>query len=200
MARAMLAGQDGVEGLDLVLLDADLPDAGDCALPAQLRAEWPAVPIVVISATEDWRRAAEFLHAGMQAFLPTTSRAEVIVNALRLVMSGGRYFPAQVFEVLCAQGLMQPLSSLEEESGGVAALEQSNFDADVPGLSPRQREVLALMIAGRSNKEIAREMNVSVGTVKNYVAIILRIFNTSSRSKAVFAATAAMRGSTAEAA
>lgn len=173
-ARQIIGGRKG--DLDLVLLDINLPDAGGADEVECLKAEWMALPVVVVSACEEWGLAADFLRAGALGFIPKSSNVSVMVNALRLIFSGGRYFPPQVFGLLA--------TGREDE-----ASRRNPVGAAYPSdLSPRQKEVLTLMLQGRSNKEIARELGVSVGTAKNYVAAVLRVYNASSRAKAMLAA------------
>lgn len=182
-ARQIIDAHKGL--LDLVLLDVNLPDAGGADVVACVKAEWAALPVVVVSACEDWGVASEFLKAGALGFIPKSSNISVMINALRLVFAGGRYFPPQVFD------------RLGEVSAGAVAAEEHVLEVSPPNnptqmveLSPRQKEVVNLMLQGRSNKEIARELGVSPGTAKNYVAAVLRAYNASSRAKAVLAALA----------
>lgn len=165
--------------IDLVILDLSLPDAGALAVFQRIEDEWNDVPVVVVSATEDWVLAVRFLKAGILGFIPKSSNVEVMTNALRLVFSGARYFPDQVFFALAEEGLTTT------ESIPSAAQPP---EARVVELSPRQREVLSLVLRGRSNKEIARDLDISLGTVKNHVAAILHAFNVNSRAKAALAA------------
>ena len=180
-ARRIIGERKGE--LDLVLLDIKLPDAGGAEEVECLKAEWTALPVVVVSACEDWGLAADFLRAGALGFISKSSNVSVMINALRLIFAGGRYFPPQVFDLL-AVGHVGDLSAIQESE--VPAKSQN--PAHMADLSPRQREVLTLMLQGRSNKEIARELGVSVGTAKNYVAVVLRAYNASSRAKAMMAA------------
>jgi DNA-binding NarL/FixJ family response regulator len=180
-ARRIIGERSGE--LDLVLLDINLPDAGGADEVECLKAEWTALPVVVVSACEDWGLAADFLRAGALGFIPKSSNVSVMVNALRLIFAGGRYFPPQVFDLL-TEGYAGDSSPAQDHE---VPLKNQN-PVHTADLSPRQREVLTLMLQGRSNKEIARELGVSVGTAKNYVAVVLRAYNASSRAKAMMAA------------
>lgn len=169
--------------LDLVLLDINLPDTDGAEGIEYFKAEWAALPVVVVSACEDWRLAADFLKAGALGFIPKSSNVSVMANALRLIFSGGRYFPPQVFDLLTDERVGNPPPTQDSEPPL-----QNRVPVHAVDMSPRQKEVLTLMLQGRSNKEIARELGVSVGTAKNYVAAILRAYNASSRAKAMMAA------------
>ena len=169
--------------LDLVLLDINLPDADGAEGIEYFKAEWAALPVVVVSACEDWRLAADFLRAGALGFIPKSSNVSVMTNALRLIFAGGRYFPPQVFDLLTDDRAGNSAPARDNESPP-----KNRDPVHAVDMSPRQKEVLTLMLQGRSNKEIARELGVSVGTAQNYVAAILRAYNASSRAKAMMAA------------
>jgi len=174
------------EEIDLVLLDIYLPDADPADAVECLKLEWSGLPVVVLTACEEWDLAADFLKAGALGYIPKSSNVGVISNVLRLIFSGGRYFPPQVFGALAAASGEAPV----EGRGGASHVEQAQVfmhHSDTE-LSPRQREVKALMLQGLSNKEIARELGVSLGTAKNYVAAVLRVFKASTRAKAMKAA------------
>lgn len=172
------------EDLDLILLDINLPDSDSAEVMACLRNEWRALPVVVVSACEDWSLAVEFMKAGVLGFIPKSSNIDMLVSALRLVFAGGRYFPPEVLGLL-ASGYAGAGETEPDAETGEHSLDKITGAAD---LSPRQKEVLKLMLQGYANKEIARQLGVSVGTVKNYVSAILRSYGTNSRAKAVLAA------------
>jgi len=151
--------------LDLVLLDLRLPGPGGLATLDALRRENPALPVVVVSALEDPGTVRTVLAHGAMGFIPKSSSNKVMVNALRLVLSGGRYLPP---EVLPVDGSEPPPASLDEVH-----------------LTDRQREVLALMVQGKSNKHICRELGLAEATVKIHVTAILRAFKVSSRAQAI---------------
>lgn len=110
-ARRIIGERKGE--LDLVLLDIKLPDAGGAEEVECLKAEWTALPVVVVSACEDWGLAADFLRAGALGFISKSSNVSVMINALRLIFAGGRYFPPQVFDLL-AVGHVGDLSAIQE--------------------------------------------------------------------------------------
>lgn len=160
--------------LSLVLVDLNLPDSSEDETVRRLKSLASAPPFLVVSASENWDLAARCLTDGANGFLPKTSGMTVMLNALRLILAGGRYFPEQVFDYLAS------LDNIKHKPNHDAADIASLVD-----LPPRQREALILILDGLSNKEIARRLNVSVGTAKNYVSAILRQCNASSRGKAV---------------
>ncbi|MBL8324792.1 MAG: response regulator transcription factor [Rubrivivax sp.] len=190
---------------DLVLLDLALGDADGFELLAELRNTYPAVPVVVVSASE---RASDVIRAidlGAMGFVPkSTSHAE-LHEALRMVMSGSMYVPPSMLGLDFAR--LRRDMQLEAEAAALAAAGGAPLGAaaraephqKVPsmqdlGLTPRQAEVLGLLLQGLPNKLIARQLNLSVETVKDHVAAVLRALNVSSRTQAVLAVSQMTQG------
>lgn len=160
------------EDLDLVLLDLVMPGMPWSEGLGALKRRLPKVPVVILSASEDRRLVLEAVRLGASGFIPKTSSSKVMLSALRLVMSGGVYLPP----------------ALIDESGVSSRDTDPALSLDATPLTPRQREVLALLGQGKSNKEIARILNLSEGTVKLHVTAILKALNVSNRTGAVVAA------------
>jgi len=170
--------------IELVILDLSLPDATALQMLDCLETSWVDLPVVVVSATEDWGLVARFLQAGVLGFVPKSSNMVMMTNALQIVFSGGHYFPTQVSLALAEKSV-----GVANQSA-IAEMAHENIESysHPVRLSPRQEEILCCMFKGLSNKEIARTLELSLGTVKNYVASILLAFNVNSRSSAVMAA------------
>jgi DNA-binding NarL/FixJ family response regulator len=162
------------EGLDLVLLDLVMPGMPWSEGLGAVKRRLPTVPVVILSASEDRRLVLEAVRLGASGFIPKTSSSKVMLSALRLVMSGGVYLPPALIDETV-------VSSRDPMVGADLSLEATP-------LTPRQREVLALLGQGKSNKEIARILNLSEGTVKLHVTAILKALNVSNRTGAVVAA------------
>ena len=171
-ALAAIAADDGFE---LILLDLVLPGTRDFSSLITLRERAPAVPIVVVSASDDEQNVRQCLAYGALGFLPKSSSTEVLENALRLVMSGGSYVPAQALGLAGLEPAGAPAPAPESTGGGHK-------------LTPRQLRVLALMAEGKANKQIAYELGISEITVKAHVSAILRKLGVSNRVQAVLAA------------
>ena len=154
--------------LSLILLDLTLPGANGFDLLRELREQYPAVPVVVLSASDQADVVTSALDAGAMGFIPKTSSSEVLVGALRLVLSGGVYLPPEV--------LRRP-----------AAPAQTAANYRDLGLTERQAQVLALLIQGKPNKLICRELNLAEGTVKIHITAILKALKVSNRTQAVIA-------------
>jgi DNA-binding NarL/FixJ family response regulator len=157
--------------LDLVLLDLNLPgEAGFSALEA-LRNQYPELPIVVLSGNDGREIVRGAIERGVLGFVPKSSSNEVMLSAIRLVLSGGVYLPPQILD-------MRPPASAEKGDRGA----QLN-------LTQRELDVLALMLQGKSNKLISRELGLAEGTVKIHVTAVLKALRVTTRTQAVVAAT-----------
>jgi len=156
--------------LDLLLLDITLPGGGGLPLLSELHREHPMLPVVMLSAAEDAGTVRDALARGAVGFIPKSSSNEVMLGALRLVLSGGRYIP---------------IEALGDDGG--AAGEPALASGDDLKLTDRQRQVLALIAKGDSNKQICRELGLAEATVKMHISAILRALKVTSRAQAIVA-------------
>lgn len=170
--RDALAAAGSGDDFDLVLLDLALPDADGFEVLRELRERHPSFPVVVLSASEQADVVMRALDAGAMGFIPKTSSNEVLLGALRLVLSGGVYLPAEVLRHARLPAL------------AAAAAVTSYRDV---GLTERQAQVLALMVQGKPNKIICRELALAEGTVKIHVTAILKVLEVANRTQAVIA-------------
>ena len=168
--------------LNLVLLDLSLPDANGFEVLHQLREEHPGIPVVVLSATDDAATVMRALDDGAMGFIPKTSSNDVLLSALRLVLAGGVYLPA---EVLRHSAATHPHA--ESNAQATPASPQRELTCRDLGLTDRQAEVLALVVQGKPNKLICRNLNLAEGTVKIHISSILRALNVTNRTEAVVA-------------
>ena len=163
----MLADERDV---DLVLLDLTMPGVQGFSGLIYLRAQFPEVPIVIVSATEDptvIRRAVEF---GASGFIPKSLDIEGIGNAIRTVLSGDIWAPPDI-----------DLDTAEDR-------EIIDLVRRIGRLTPQQMRVLMMLSEGLLNKQIAYELTVSEATVKAHVSAILQKLGVDSRTQAVIAA------------
>jgi len=193
-ARAALAA-DG--DFDLVLLDLALDDADGFDVLVEFRAAYPALPVVVVSASDRASDVIRAIDSGAMGFVPKKSSHGELVAALGMVMTGSMYVPPSMLGLEFGR---------PAASAGDAAPGAPSPGGDVPlgpslqpephqklpslqevGLTPRQAEVLSLLLQGLPNKLIARQLNLSVETVKDHVAAVLRALGVSSRTQAVLA-------------
>ena len=164
--------------LGLVLLDLRLPGTSGLAGLEVLRERHANVPVVVLSASEDRNEVMRALDLGAMGYIPKTQPSNVMISALKLVLSGGVYLPAEV--------MSQPAVPPPEAQPSDNAYDSKTHAAAL-GLTPRQAEVLALLIQGKPNKLICRDLNLAEGTVKIHVAAILKALGVMNRTQAVVA-------------
>jgi len=157
--------------LDLVVLDFHLPGVQGFAALNDLQERHPGLPIVVMSGADDPAVMRQAIDHGALGFIPKSSGTEVILNALRLVLSGGTYLPREIM-------------SAPRAAAVTAQLPRAGRLKDT-GLTPRQIEVLELVVAGKPNKAICRELNLSEGTVKTHIQAIFKALDVASRVQAV---------------
>lgn len=159
---------DGKTLYDLILTDLAMPGLNWHESLRRLKEHYPNVPIVVLSAVSDPENVLQAIDIGASGFIPKTSSAKIILSALHLVLSGGLYLPSELLNL--------------------ANKEETAPPADHKGpLTPRQLDVLRLMGQSKPNKIIARELDLSEGTVKLHVTAILKALDVTNRTGAVIA-------------
>ena len=159
IARAELG--DGAEAL---LLDLHMEDSQGLSVLMDLRQDFPALPIVIVSASEEPRVYAAASQLGAAAFIPKSASLDLMRDALAAVREGDSWFPDN---------------------------EQTVDDdlARIASLTPAQRRILSQMREGLLNKQIAYELDISEATVKAHITAIFRKLNVISRTQAVLLAT-----------
>ena len=155
--------------VDIVLLDLNIPDASRFSALEQLRGDFPSLPVVMVSGSYDRATVRDALAAGAAGFLPKTLDRATILDAIQQILAGEIYVP-QEFQT----------DAVAEEEESIRKLIES--------LTPQQRVVLGRLVAGRLNKQIAHELDISMTTVKAHVSAILCKLNVFSRTQAVILA------------
>lgn len=155
--------------VDLMLLDLNIPDVSHLSGLERLRDDFPATPVVMVSGVTDRNVVRDALAAGAAGFVPKSLKRAAIVDALQQVLSGEIYMP-------------------ELEVDDTLAAEEDMIRARIDSLTPQQRVVLGHLVAGRLNKQIAYELDVSMTTVKAHVSAILQKMHVFSRTQAVIMA------------
>lgn len=163
--REAVASAQAHPDLDLVLMDLDLPDGSGLEALTAINAGNPTLPVVILSALDDQAMVARAMELGARGFIPKTASGEVMINSLRLVLSGGICLPP-----------------------GYGDLSRGELDAELPNLTQRQLEVLRLMAQGNSNKEIARELGISENTVRVHISAIISALDATNRTEAAYSA------------
>lgn len=158
----------------LALFDLAMPGMGGPANLAAVRECHPDVITIVVSGSVRREDVFLSLRSGVHGFVPKGTSVEALVKALRMILDGFVFVPSFItrIEAVPANG-----------SGGHAAGRETG-GSSVGTLTLRQRQVLDLIVAGRSNKEIARSLSLGEGTVKIHVTAVLRTLGVPNRSAA----------------
>jgi DNA-binding NarL/FixJ family response regulator len=165
----------GGSHFDLVLVGAATAEHVDLRQIEALRRTLPETPLVVVAETDNPQRARQILSTGARGFLPASLSLRVLMGAIDLVLAGGVYVP----------------SSLIESSAQRPGSWQGSAHSAEPWseLTRRQRDVLALISQGKSNKLIADALSMSESTVKAHVKQIIKRLNVANRTQAALVAT-----------
>jgi len=156
---------DNDPDIALILLDLALPGVRGFDFLADLMLDYPGVPVVVLSATHDSATVNAALAAGARGFVPKTADASALVEVLRQTLQGAHAVRLE--------------SSVDTVGDGVV------IGSRALGLTPRQVDVLKLLVEGKPNKTICRDLRLSEGTVKVHVSAILKALRVQSRTQAV---------------
>lgn len=154
--------------LDLVLLDYHLPDMNGLAALSIFGERHPELPVVILSGSANPSIAQRVLAQGAAGFVTKSGLSDELLHALRQVLSGEVYSPAE----------FRPAPNTESTSSDIKA----------PVFTPRQLEVLQLLLGGCSNRDISEQLSLSDETVKNHVSSILRGFGVKTRTQAALEA------------
>jgi DNA-binding NarL/FixJ family response regulator len=156
--------------VDLVLLDLTMPGVRGFSGLMYLRAQYPGVPVIVVSANDDPAAIRRCMEFGASGFIPKTLGVEAMRGAIQRILSGGVWTPPDV----------------DLTTGSDA--ETAALMARMATLTPQQVRVLMMLSEGLLNKQIAYQLSVSEATVKAHVSAILQKLGVESRTQAVIAA------------
>lgn len=156
---------------ELLLLDLNMPGAHGFSALAHVRASFPALPVIVVSAREESALMRRAIGHGAAGFIPKSSDIATIGTALHAVLDGETWLPP---------GVATHSTALDPEEEAMAKR--------VAELTPQQYRVLAMVCNGLLNKQIAYELDVSEATVKAHMTAILRKLGAHSRTQAVLLA------------
>ena len=166
--------------LDLILFDRFMPGLEQADSLQKFLVAAGTVPVVMISASEDPAHIWQALDGGARGYIPKTSSEEVMTHALKLVMSGGTYLPPNLIASHRGE-TMNVRKNNERPAQGSSIEPGSRFPVE---LTQRQREVLRLLVYGKSNKQIADSLNISEATVHTHVNAIFKTLNVKNRTTA----------------
>lgn len=155
---------------DLVLLDLGLPDKPGFEAIDDIKEGHPELPVVVLSGQEDRETVLESIRRGAMGFIPKSSEDPgILLHALRMAVSGAVTVP----------------TSIARAATSVAPAHTSVARVEDLGLTPRQVDVLRLLVQGLPNKSIARKLNIAETTARGYVSDLLASFRVTNRTQLV---------------
>lgn len=156
--------------VDLVLLDLSMPGISGFSGLIYLRTQYPAIPVVIVSASDDVATIRRSLEFGASGFIPKRFGVETLRDAILKVMEGDVWVPPDV------------------DMSAAADPETAKLRDRLMTLTPQQVRVLMMLSEGLLNKQIAYELSVSEATIKAHVSAILQKLGVESRTQAVIAA------------
>ena len=168
-----LAILDGDPGIELILLDFILPGMHGLQALESVRERHPGVPVVMLSSQEDQITVLRSIQLGAMGFIPKSAPSGQMFEALRTVLARRIYVP--------------PLSLAGIGLPSLVSARSSTSPAEL-GLTPRQTQVLRLILEGKPMKLIARELGLSPNTTKTHVSAVLRALAVTTRTQAIVAA------------
>lgn len=180
--RVVARAADGIEALrrmqeqnlDLVLLDVRMPKMNGIDVLREMKAKALAVPTILLTTFDDDTALLEGIRLGAKGYLLKDVSLKTLTEAIRLVAGGGSMINPVVTERL-RQGMRE--APLARDDG---------YDSEV--LTSREAEIIRLMTGGYSNREMAKALSLSEGTVKNHVSNILSKLGVRDRTRAVLKA------------
>lgn len=157
----------GMNDPDLVLLDLAMPGSSGLSALVSVRAAFPALPVIVVSGTDDPSTVRRSIELGASGFISKSARTEEIRKAIARVLEG---------EIALPEGL---------DLGSEHDNEIADLIERLRTLTPQQVRVLGMLGEGLLNKQIAYELDVSEATIKAHVSAVLQKLNVDSRTQAV---------------
>ncbi len=166
--RTVAEAVNGVEAVrlalelrpDVILMDLNMPELTGVGAITQIRASWPEARVVVMTTFDGDEDIFRALQAGARAYLLKDTPRDEILETVRAVHAGGKRIPEEIATKLADRMMSEPLTE-------------------------REREVLRLIVAGRSNKEIGAALAIAEGTVKVHVNSLLGKLGVQDRTQAV---------------
>ncbi len=164
---------------DIALIDLTMPGARGWSHIGEALRMQPNMRVLVLSGNEDSALMNKLIDSGAHGYIPKSYSPDVMLSAIRLVLSGGTYIPPMALHGGSRNHAQS--DSTADSANGTGEDQLSDL------LTERQIDVLRLLSRGSPNKVIARELGISEGTVKIHLAAIFRALNVRNRVEAVVA-------------
>jgi len=162
------------KGIDLIILDLFMPGGyGGFGLIGLLHDRYPCIPIIVLSASENSAHIKKCFELGVTGFVTKSAPKEALFEAIEKVLDGDQYVPKYLIEAV-----PEVARVIDEVDSGV------NIEIIAELITDRQFDILNCISRGHSNKQIARELDLSENTVKVHVSAMLKSLGLSNRTQA----------------
>jgi DNA-binding NarL/FixJ family response regulator len=145
-----------LQAFDMIVLDIRMPEMNGLEAARTIRTRWPQSKILMLTTFNDDQYALEALRIGANGYMLKDAEPEALIRSIRSCLSGGLSIQDDVAAKVIPQLLRQT--------------PQAPVDASI---TPRELVIIRLVGEGRSNQEIANELSLSIGTVKNHVSLIM---------------------------
>lgn len=166
-----------LENVDILLLDLLMPGMNSIDSVRYICKKWKDLSVIIVSAKEDINLIKDILQAGAVGYIPKLCSPELMVNAIRLVLSGGIYIPSSILNI-SNEFKTDPI--IDKNSN-----EYIKKNKNKNNLTKRQTQIINLISSGKSNQAIASELNLAVGTVKMHISRMFKQLGVNSRTEAL---------------
>lgn len=156
---------------DVILMDITMPKLGGLEATRIIKKQNPDTLILVLTVHEDIEHILGIFEAGADGYLTKSVLGEEVINSIRSMFAGERILSPEIFKQLLKRSLRHPVRSVPLQTPDI--------------LTPRELEILILMARGSSNKDIAKQLNLSHLTVKAYLVQVFSKLGVNSRTEAV---------------
>ena len=174
----------------MIITDLAMPGSDWLSAISKIHKSQPETPIIIISAVFDKEILQQTLDIGVSGYIPKTSSNNLIISAINLVLAGGMYIPHDLLHSSTSNtvektnniDILTPLKNLEKTAN-------QTLPSNNKKLTSRQVDIIKCIAEGLSNKQIAHKLNLTEGTIKVHITIILKILNVKNRTSALIEAT-----------
>ncbi|MBM7659895.1 DNA-binding NarL/FixJ family response regulator [Bacillus mesophilus] len=165
---------------DVVLMDIHMPEMNGIEATKQIKQKWPNIRVVMLTTFHDMENVREALTVGADGYLLKAMQPEDLASSIRLVNNGGTLIPQDIAKMMVAEWTSGTASS--------SNIKKKNEMKSSFSLTERELDVLRLMVKGKDNREIARKLYLTEGTVKNYISSIYSKLDVADRIQAILKA------------
>ncbi|QOR66608.1 response regulator transcription factor [Cytobacillus suaedae] len=165
---------------DVILMDIHMPEMDGIEATRHIQTQYPEVRVVMLTTFHDIEHVKEALKAGAVGYLLKAMQPEDLASSIRLVNNGETLIPQDIAKKMISEWTMN--ESLPTK------IKKENEKKPRYGLTEREMDVLRLLAGGKDNREIARELYLAEGTVKNYISTIYSKLEVQDRLQAVLKA------------